>query len=126
MLALDEPLPAWVRAYLKRTAVDLFAIVEDPKKSLEHVPAALGLSGHSWNAFKDLAGVETYLRVAREYEEATRSRKTVVAELAKKHGVSERQVFRWIREARMMMEAEKLLTNERAQTYQQNDVAPET
>jgi hypothetical protein len=129
VLALDEPLPAWVRAYLKRAAADLWAIAlrhkGDPKRSLDHVPGALGLSAHSWNAFKALADVETYVRVAHEYEEAAANRKAVVAALAVKHRVTERQVFRWLREAKKMMEAERLLTNEEAQECQENNVASE-
>jgi hypothetical protein len=104
----DEPLPDWVRRYLRDAASALFKLAADhavdPRQATESVGRALGLSRPGFNAFEDVRKLEEVGSALETVENVPGMRESEVAQIAQDRRIHPSTVFRWMRQSKELRE----------------------
>jgi hypothetical protein len=104
----DEPLPDWVRRYLRDAASALFKLAADhavdPRQATESVGRALGLSRPGFNAFEDVRKLEEVGSALETVENVPVMRESEVAQIAQDRRIHPSTVFRWMRQSKELRE----------------------
>jgi hypothetical protein len=104
----DEPLPGWVRRYLRDVASALFKLAADhavdSRQATESVGRAFGLSRPGFNAFEDVRKLEEVGSALETVENVPGMRESEVAQIAQDRRIHPSTVFRWMRQSKELRE----------------------
>jgi hypothetical protein len=104
----DEPLPDWVRRYLRDAASALFKLAADQavdaRTATESVGRALGLSRPGFNAFEDVRKLEEVGTALETVANEPGMRDSEVAQIARDRRIHSSTVFRWLRQSKELEE----------------------
>jgi hypothetical protein len=110
VLVLDEgePLPDWVRRYLRDAASALFKLASDQavdsRTATRSVARALGLSRPGFNGFEDVRKLEEIGSALETVANEPGMRDSEIAQIADDRGVHLSTAFRWMRASKQLQE----------------------